>query len=246
MKTQQHIMEHGLGELRAKYKSSPMYFISSAFATIMVPSMPLMIFLTDLNPFSGDALMLYIMFALLTAPLLAVTLLQIRDLNIHVFVYENGLLYQHASTRRAIHWDEVAFVWHFVSRRKHSSTHLYKLQCMDGSTLELNHAIPDVQELGKIIEWETARQLILLYRDAFASGQSVSFDQLLAHQSGLSWQGKLLFWHELENVNINEVTGIITIKKYGQWLRWASIHIFQVSNIEVLKALINHMKPPTS
>lgn len=239
IETQQQIMAQNLGEQRAAYKSSPAHFIILLITSIIVSIMIFYMYSMVARSTSSSAISsLAIIFVITVGILFGVTLFQIRDLNIHVFVHEQGLLYQRSGTTRVIRWDQIAFVWHQAIRNRSSISHQYKLQCLDGSTLTFRNAIPKVMDLGKTIEQETARVQIPSIRDAFSSGQSLAFGQLLVQQSGLTWRGNMLPWQELQSFTINEDTGIITIKKHNQWLRWAAIQTGKIPNIEVLKTLI--------
>ncbi|MBO0797073.1 MAG: hypothetical protein J2P36_39850, partial [Ktedonobacteraceae bacterium] len=236
---QQLAASYDLGAFRAEYKPSTilkMVVFSIALFFILGIITPVIGIFSDVPGrafpvFSSFLVLPLLLFLIVPIVFIGLLIATFRNRKLRVFVHEQGLVYLGKHETRVIRWDQIAFVWHQVTASTTSSNgttsttyhHKYMLQCQDGSTVELKETFSKLKELGKTIEWESARYQIPAAQNAFNAGQPVAFGELYVDQQGIAWQGNRLFWPEVKGFEINERIGSISIRKHGKWFRWAGI-----------------------
>jgi len=179
-----------------------------------------------------------------------------RKRNMRILVYEQGFVYiGQKDNMRVIRWDQIACVWHKVtvststsrnadgtSSTSTSYSHSYTIECFDKTTLVLHETFARLQEIGKIIERESARYLLPNAQRAFHHGQPLSFGPLSINMTGITaHRGAFLPWQEVKDVIIKENYGNVAIRKKGKWLNWASYKLEQIPNVVVFQTLAKSM-----
>ncbi|GHO56807.1 DUF6585 family protein [Ktedonobacter robiniae] len=166
---------------------------------------------------------------------LTVIIVLYRGRNRRIYIYEHGLLAVRTNGVEAVRWEEIAIVWHKVTRNKNSITHSYTLQRKDGSEFKLGFFFRTNQKLGSMIEEETARLLFPQARASYQQGQPLYFGPLTLDLSGLTYNTKFLPWNEVEEIQFGRT--VIVVKKQGKIFNWASISYGDIPNQRVLQQL---------
>ncbi len=260
----QHIAAtHELGELKATYKPATMcsVLVSLAMAAFgcfwailsfsiiqifsRIPMSPFTGLLPTLFPLFGLLFVVFALFGLISA-------YKKRVLRVHI--YTDGFAFLGQNTLEVVHWQEVRSVLHSVTQHRSTSTdsdgststttsyhHTYTIECWPGNGVKLDATFARLRELGKTIERETAHYLYPNAWQEYQSGRTVMFGALSVSPQGLAYQGNILPWSALNEITMNESRGFITIKQQGAFFRWANVSLSTVPNIEVFKALVNHI-----
>ena len=107
-----------------------------------------------------------------------------------------------------------------------------------------------MEQIGHLIETETARYLFPAALNRYQLGQPVVFGSLTVTQEGLSYRSQMLLWSDVKIIKIGSgpapqrfVTGRILIRKQGKRSAWASIKLVDVPNAEVFKQLVQDLAP---
>ena len=149
---------------------------------------------------------------------------------------------------QVIPWQNVQAVWHhkIVSNSgpptyESSSRHIYTVGCTDGTKITIGNIYQskNIEQIGHMIEKETARYLFPAIWNSYQMGQPIVFGPLTVTSEGLSHQSHLLLWSEMKRIKI--VCGTIEIKKHGKRFDWVSVKLVDVPNIEVFKRLVQHV-----
>jgi hypothetical protein len=170
-----------------------------------------------------------------------------RNRVLRVFIYDDGLIYVgHGSAIQTMRWQDIEAVKHNVVEHSDSEggrtfRHHYTVNCFDGSSLTLDQTFPNVRQLGKTVEVETAHYLYPLILSTYRTTNSAIFGPLVVVPQGLYHQSSLLHWSEIKSIKIDENRGRVTIKQSGKLLHWASVPLRAVPNIEVFRMLIEHV-----
>lgn len=245
--TDPHLLgsQYQLGDLKATYKPATagpiiiacMFVVFGMILTIRSIAMS--------NPLGGIA---FLDVFLVLVPLIYIGQTY-PDRLLRVFVFEDGLVYVGPHSRQTImRWQDVETIKHRVeigsaSRNNAVRSHTYTLTYKSGKTLTLDYTFSGIEELGKTIEVKTARTLFPKILDTYQTRQNVQFGALSLTSEGLYlYNGhSVLTWNELKSININETHGSISIFKLGEHRPWTITSLEEVSNVEVLRMLVQHI-----
>jgi hypothetical protein len=165
----------------------------------------------------------------------------LRSWQVGAALYENGFAYKDAAGVRQVSWPDIESVWQNVTKHYRrgaytGTTHVYTVQTKDKRRVVLNDKLPGVEQLGNDILSHAAVLLFPAYWQALQSGQRLSFGPLAIDQQGLYSGAKTLPWAEIKAIKIQQ--GVISVKKEGGWLNWASVSVPQIPNFYVFYDLV--------
>jgi hypothetical protein len=165
-----------------------------------------------------------------------------------VQIYEHGFAYTQRNSTYNFRWDEIDAIWqHIVTYRIRlliffipvSSSYKYTIRKTDGETIKLTNSIRKVGELGTRIQQQVLKHKMPGAIEAYNSGDTLQFGKLSISQTGINNGKETIPWEQVNGVQI--VSGYITIKKTGKWLRWAGVDASQVPNIFLFVALVDRI-----
>jgi hypothetical protein len=94
-------------------------------------------------------------------------------------VHEHGLALRGGAATHRVRWDQVRSVVANLKEARFgltgSVTHRYTITLDDGDSITLHNAYPRIEELGRIVEQETARHLVPAAAAALERGETVTF-----------------------------------------------------------------------
>jgi hypothetical protein len=168
-----------------------------------------------------------------------------RNSGLCVLVYDYGLIYLRRKPLQTIYWQNVREVRHRVRAYQAGGllawlrweAHYYGVSCTDGTLHKLKWIFMK-QQLGKSIERETARYLFPAALNTYQTSHAVAFGPLTLTSQGLYYGSDLLPWSQMESIRID---GLIVIRQRGRWLRWTSVKLGEVPDVEVFRMLVLHI-----
>jgi hypothetical protein len=252
--------QHQLGALQKKYSGNIgcMLILFIFFTYIVVSSIFFPVHAFSIAGLFSTAVLLLIVFAIF--------------LRIYRFRHSRNFLYEHGYmivkcvgkqivASEAIHWREIAIIWHRVNRSTSSSrsssgssstrttvTHIYTLQRWNGTLFGSsigNHEGKTLSGgLGKHIEQMTLPYLLPQAISTYQQGLPVHFGPLTLHTGGIEYQGSSLPWFGFDHLSMSEDYGMLSLRQKGgqRFLGfkkpWATLSYIQVPNLAVLHHLI--------
>ncbi len=157
-----------------------------------------------------------------------------------VFVYPDGMIYA-LRKRTLIRWEQITKLWKEVRIDDDSNVfHTYRLQLVDRSQYILPPDLSENEQLGQLLEQITTPRLYPLALMAFHAGRPVTFDALTVEKQGIRVQKRLLPWKEVAHISIDDLHTVVFKKHDAR--PWASLQTATISNIGVLKDMIDYMR----
>ena len=179
---------------------------------------------------------------------------------LRILVCIHGLIFLR---RKAIvvAWSDILQFWKDISiKDKATVSRIYTLCTSDNRKLLLNNDIPDMAQLGHVIERKVTRLHLSELLDAYYAGQLIFFDDIALHQDGVSIkrepikQGKqknqgrkkqqngqiqqeTLMWHDIEHISVDDTT--LSIYKKGQYWDWFTLPVARIPNANLLKNMVD-------
>jgi hypothetical protein len=169
-----------------------------------------------------------------------------RNWSLGAALYENGFAYQDRRGLRQVSWSDIDAVWQNITRHYRNgaytgTTYVYTVQTKDGQRLVLNGDLPGIQALGEAVVRGSTVTLFPRYVQELQAGRRVAFGPLALDPQGLYHGTKTLPWSQAKAVRIHQ--GIISVKKEGGWLNWASVSMPQIPNFFIFYELIQRFAP---
>jgi hypothetical protein len=166
----------------------------------------------------------------------------LRKRGLRVLVFPEGLAYVRRGKAVVIRWDDVAIVRQAITRVQYTFTvRKCTVQLHDGSKYTFNNALRNVGQLITSIQQETTPRILERVSEAYEAGQSIPFGKLSVSQAGISRGNKTLPWDQVKSVTVDQ--GVITIKKQGGLLKWASANVAETPNFFVFASLVGVEAP---
>jgi hypothetical protein len=172
-----------------------------------------------------------------------------RNRGLRILIYPEGLVRLHRGEARAVFWDEIDLLWQkrpTTSWAKLSQGKLlYNLKRRDGTELTFDDSLPDLPQLGGLLQRQTLKHLLERALTALDAGQTVAFGKLHANARGLFNGRETVPWVQVRQVRIE--LDRFYVDKHGNWLPWHNGSISDTPNFHVLQALIREQTsaPPT-
>lgn len=161
-----------------------------------------------------------------------------------IYLGTDGVMCVQAGNGEAIRWDQITAVQKIFVGGSNNLYYLkrYILWRPDGMQLELNPAVPEFEELEKVVEQEVNRRLLPEAIAAFEAGGSVNFGPISLNAQGVSLQGgqKFLPWSAIQSIEVNN--GFISCKKKGTFAGSEQVLTSGMPNLCVFTGLLNFLK----
>jgi hypothetical protein len=162
----------------------------------------------------------------------------VRDRNMNVRVYDEGLVETRGGTERVIPWEAIASVNHTMMKSTTRTTYLCTLELKNGKRVQYSDAtLQDVNGLCRAIEDETLAPMLQAAIERLRAGQPVSFGKITATQTGLNNGPNTLSWDEIEDVELADRW--VRIQQDDRWRNLAMTA--RVQNAHVLTALVKRV-----
>jgi hypothetical protein len=166
----------------------------------------------------------------------------IRNWSRALRLYEGGFAAKDRSGVRAVRWADIDAVWQNVTRHYTNmiytgTTYLYTVELSDKTRFVFDNSYPKIEDVGKAITNGAANALFPRYAASINAGQRVNFALLGLDKTGMYFGNKSLTWQEIKAVKISQ--GIISVKKEGGWLNWATVTVAQIPNFWVFVDLVS-------
>jgi hypothetical protein len=172
-----------------------------------------------------------------------------------VSVYSEGFTFAHGGKLDVFRWDQIESIQQSTVYRTYRfflviaftlSLHKYRVRSQDGRQILLKNRISDMDGLMKTISGAQKNIIWPQIIAAYNAGNTLPFGRLSVNQQGLSNGQELIAWEQVKEVQLNEKTGVYSIKKEGKTLNWFSARSFDIPNLAVLQDLVNAGVPKKS
>jgi len=155
-------------------------------------------------------------------------------------VFEKGVAHRARGKTYFFRWREVQYVT--VRATKVFSYPIQrtwvKIKLAPKITLKFSDNYKEIFSLGIHLLTLTAAEMVPLVIARLERGETVDFGALKANRAGLSRRFGEISWSEVGNAELK--SGRVTIKKKGRRLPWGRPHSFQIKNLFVFLAVIEH------
>jgi hypothetical protein len=193
---------------------------------------------------SGDGSFSFVIlcFGCLAVPIGALGLVNsLRNWQVGAALYENGFAFKDGSGIKQVSWSEIEWVWQNITQHYRrgaytGTSYNYTIQTKDKRRVVLDGKLPGIEQLGNEVVRQSTVALFPAYWQALQSGQRLTFGPLAIDNQGLYSGAKSLPWSEIKAIKIQ--AGMISVKKEGGWLNWASARVPQIPNFFVFYDLV--------
>ena len=168
-----------------------------------------------------------------------------RNLGLYVLVFPEGVVRVRRGDVQAFFWEEITKLWQkrnaFNWAYAFHGALVFAVQRADGGGVSFDDSLPELRELGQILQRETLLHLLPKALDAYDAGHTVDFGKVRMSQRGLGQEADSLSWREVKSILLNESE--LTVFKKSKWGHWLHTSVSEVPNFHVLRALIEQRSP---
>lgn len=166
----------------------------------------------------------------------------LRKRGLRVLVFPDGLTYTRHGKTDVIRWDDVATVLQAITRVQYTFTvRKCTVQLQDGNKYTFNNALRNVEQLINTIQQQITPRILERVDEAYEAGQTVPFGKLSISRAGISQGNKTLPWDQVKRVTVDK--GVITIRKQGGLLKWASVNVAETPNFFAFASMVGAEAP---
>lgn len=170
--------------------------------------------------------------------------------NREVILYEHGFTYRQGSQLGQFRYVDIVRLQPDVSQMAilniiQRTSFNYTLVTVDDEVLHITNLFSDIARLVARLEGYIIRDRLNIVQQAVNTGQAVDVGAgLCLSKTGLEYEGRELFWHEVGARNIKNGNLIIRTQDNQEW---AAIPIMEVNNPMLLLAVLKqYAKQPTT
>jgi hypothetical protein len=162
-----------------------------------------------------------------------------RNWPLQAALYENGFAHYDRKGLQQVRWEQIEAVWqrvtkHYTNGVYTGTTHSYTVQAQNGVKLVLDDKLAKVEDLGNAIQAGAAKALWPKYVAALQAGQRLTFGPLVLDANACPPQQSAQ-WKDIKAIKSR---GVISVKKEGGWLNWASATVPQIPNFYIFYELV--------
>jgi hypothetical protein len=234
-----------MSEPTAEYTSNPARLLLNLVGSVFVAAMGVIMLIGGLvTAFSGGSNAfpfagLGLIYAVPGALWLIGT---IRKRDLRVVVFPEGLSYTKGGKTDFIAWDDIETVWQTITRVQGTFTvRSCKIQLRDGTKIKFTNALRNVAGLITVVQREVTSRILDRARKTYLTGGTVSFGKFDISKAGISQGSRTLPWEQVSSVTVDK--GVVTIKKEGRLLKWASATVAETPNFFVFAHLVGSQAP---
>jgi hypothetical protein len=169
----------------------------------------------------------------------------LRNRGLRVLIFPEGLVRLWKEDAQALFWDEVDKLWKKKSQghwaRAWQGALIVKIQRNDGSSIEFDDSLPQLDKLSDILHRQTLPHLLPGAIEAYASGQSLDFGKLRVDRAGLKNETDVIRWSDIQEIKVGDDQ--LSVYKKGKWSRWCQTPVAEIPNAHVLRALLVQSAP---
>jgi hypothetical protein len=168
-----------------------------------------------------------------------------RNLGLWVMVFPEGVVRVRRGDTQALFWEEITKLWQhknaFNWAYAWNGALVFTVQRADGAELFFDDSLPELRELGEILQRETLPYLLPKALDAFDAGQTLDFGEVRISHKGLGQTKDSLSWREIKSILLTESE--ITVFKKNKWGHWFHTTVSEIPNFHVFRALVEQRSP---
>lgn len=155
-------------------------------------------------------------------------------------VFEKGMAYRLRGKTHFFGWREVQYVTVRATRLLGFPTRRtwVKVRLAPKTTLKFSDSYKDVFVLGINLLTLTAAEMVPLVIAKMDHGETVDFGALKVSRDGLRRRFGKVSWAEVGDAELR--AGQVIIKKKGRRIPWGRPHSFQIKNLFVFLAVLEH------
>jgi hypothetical protein len=233
-----------LGLFRANAKLIYIAMSCVGFLVLLFGGIGLAVLLTREEPtLKGTLTFLAVFGVLVGLPLVGLYFLW-RGLKRWVCIFERGIVTFDARKARAYPWDGVkALFEREVDLHLHGgyigTTHHVRLRFEDGRKITLDHTFAEIAQLASLVRTRVDEFQLADFRDKLNQGQTVSFDGVEVHATGVNNGRELVTWDQIESVAIDTDRAYhVVVRKTGQKSPWLKKLVPRFPNLSAFMHLL--------
>lgn len=236
-----------LGEPTAEFTVSGwrpiLHLLAAPAATLIGLALTVAPFLLLLR-FQGGLIKVTVLGVFLAVAGVVLAVRAVRNWKARVLVYPEGLIYFRSGKAVAVFFDQIQTLW-----RKQSEGHWahvsqgalsYTVESADGAKVDFTDYLPNVEELGRILQRETLPHLLPAALLAFNAGGRRYYGPVGIGREGLINGKKTLPWDQLGEVKFDD--NKITITQQGRRRKWLSASLSEVPNAHIMREVIEYAR----
>ncbi|MGI8554790.1 MAG: DUF6585 family protein [Pyrinomonadaceae bacterium] len=167
----------------------------------------------------------------------------LRQKDVSVKIFENGLTYTRGTESKIFRWDEIESLWtkiidNYVNGVRVRTT-AYTLQRSNGEKVILFHAIENIERIGERVSAEVFRRIYPRDLQTIKNGGSVAFGKFTITPKGIQKGEDFIGWQEIKNVETKD--GKICVENQNGKIR-TSVLYSNLPNAQVFLALAAQLK----
>ena len=243
----EQLLNSALGTLQSEHKRARK-FVALAIAGIVMTLLialgiiALLLFAAPSGK-TSDTVAVYVMLGLSLLFGAACVLVLLRQKDVGVQVFENGLTYTCGAKSQTFRWDEINLFWtklvdNYVNGVR-VRTAEYTLQKVDGEKLRLFHSIENVEQIGRRIDEEVFRRIYPRDLQTIKNGAAVPFGKFALTPEGIQKDKDFICWADVKAVQTKD--GKIRIEKQNG-KNWTSVLYSNVPNALIFLRLAEQLK----
>lgn len=166
-------------------------------------------------------------------------------------LHQGGVFYRDRKGEHAIPWGMIDGVYQKIVRVYQAGTEVdvrdvYTISLRDGRALVVDYHFADIADFGTAIIGTVTSVLLPACQQAFRAGQTLDFGAVAINARGISADGKVLPWGEVESLSwrqgiLASDRGFLQIRRAGGLLAWAKVPIERIKNYQVLMTIASEM-----
>ncbi len=199
----------------------------------------------DIPAVMADNSNIIVFLALLAGTIYAVWYLG-TNFNVKAYVFTEGLIRAQGSKMDVMRWEHVEAVWEKIVKHRYRglitiyTSYNYIVRRGDGTQFKFGSALKKTKQLGVVIQQEVTRRQLPKAITVYESGSPVNFGPLCVSLQGISKNGLLVPWNQVEQVNVRR--GWVIVPKQGSLLAASRTRCSLVPNLEVFLQLVEHAR----
>jgi len=153
-------------------------------------------------------------------------------------VFEKGIAHRFRGKTHFFRWREVQHVTVRATEGFYTRRTWVKVRLAPRTTLKFSNSYKEVFALGINLLTLTAAEMVPLVIAKMERGETVDFGALKVSRDGLRRPFGKLSWPEVGDAELR--AGQVIIKKKGRRIPWGRPHSFQIKNLFVFLAVLEH------
>jgi hypothetical protein len=158
-----------------------------------------------------------------------------------VSIYERGLIDDRGGSSQIINYQDIKNVYISIVRTVGVVNYIITLETHNKKKIKIDEHVANIDVLRQQLEQQIVRQQFPATIAAYQSGETLVFNSLQVHRSGLSVKKKTLPWSEFGSASIQQVGNSVFFVIYQRDKEWMCFSRNYFPNIALFCTLTNYI-----